>query len=133
MHSLRRRLDDVSNEDGSNQRRQKRARQSSPEGGRTELEEDGKDSSVDEDLAQEVNDLRHAGRRFVLTKQLWPSYPRSLYKTAAEENYEPKDHFKTSKTKLQGDVHDLLEVVPARFHAQLNKKSISHEVETILS
>lgn len=118
VHSLHCRLDDISNGDASDQCH-KCPHQHSPECDDSPTSERDKDSEVDEDerqAVQDASDLRHAGRCFVLIKQLWPS-SKWLYTTVADKDYDLKHRFKDVKKKLQGDVHNLLDVVPARFHS----------------
>lgn len=114
--------------DHADQPPKKRPRHNSPEGHNKEDEDSDTAEDATKNHEQDIIELRCAGRHFILLKQLWPFSPQTMYTTSPDCSYKPQNRFNNSRNRLQGDVHDLLDVVPARFHGQLSKPSVNHEV-----
>ena len=68
--------------------------------------------------------IKHAGQLYVLTKALWLQNPGTAFKMKCNDQYNPAEHFENGKNKLQGQLLDILDVLPEKFHKHISKKSI---------
>ncbi|KIJ31649.1 hypothetical protein M422DRAFT_266679 [Sphaerobolus stellatus SS14] len=72
---------------------------------------------VDEDLNSQVKTL---GQKFTYMSLLWLHQPLETFQLPLDEEYDPLDRFESEEGWLQGQLRDLLEAIPAKFHEDMD-------------
>jgi hypothetical protein len=57
------------------------------------------------------------------TYMSWFWLPTSLFKLRKDEDYDPATRFSDASTACQGQLQDLLEVIPPEWHGLINKRA----------
>ncbi|KAF8582943.1 hypothetical protein K439DRAFT_1349968 [Ramaria rubella] len=57
-----------------------------------------------------------AAHKFTYMAMLWLQNPECTFKLAMDPSYDPAERFTTSELKLQGQLADLWEIIPAKFY-----------------
>jgi hypothetical protein len=100
---LRRKFADVSNEEVDGPRKKTRAGNG--------------DSENEIDPKKEIEDL---GRKYVILCGLWLRKGRKTFLTNVDEDYSSlaQHRFQNTKSKVQGQLADIRELIPARYHVE---------------
>ncbi|KIJ29755.1 hypothetical protein M422DRAFT_268792 [Sphaerobolus stellatus SS14] len=72
---------------------------------------------VDENLNSQVKTL---GQKFTYISLLWLHQPLETFQLPLDEEYDPLDRFESEEGWLQGQLRDLLEAIPAKFHEDMD-------------
>jgi hypothetical protein len=67
----------------------------------------------------ETKEVKHLAHKFVMTKMMWISDLTSTVNTDVDDQYIPLERFETRKSKVQGELADLLDILPAKFHGEV--------------
>ncbi|KAF8576721.1 hypothetical protein K439DRAFT_1366464 [Ramaria rubella] len=65
---------------------------------------------------KEQSEIETAGHKFTYMGMLWLQTPECTFKMAVNPDYDPTKRFEMSELKLQGQLVDLHEIVPTKFH-----------------
>jgi hypothetical protein len=64
----------------------------------------------------ETKEIKHLVHKFVITKMMWISDLARTVNTDVNDQYNPLERFENRGSKIQGELADLLDILPAKFH-----------------
>ena len=71
-----------------------------------------------------IEKMKIMGQKFTVTCSLWlRDGGKKAFDTALDEEYNTLNRFKNSTSKVQGEIHDILEVLPAKYHKDFLEKN----------
>ncbi|EGN95300.1 hypothetical protein SERLA73DRAFT_155389 [Serpula lacrymans var. lacrymans S7.3] len=65
--------------------------------------------------------VKGLGQKFEVTHALWLHKPTRTFQTSLDNEYDPLDRFDTIGSKLQGQLWDIMDVLPVKYHDDLQK------------
>ncbi|EGO31126.1 hypothetical protein SERLADRAFT_405025 [Serpula lacrymans var. lacrymans S7.9] len=75
-------------------------------------------SSRDDDTHHEQV-IKGLGHQFEITHALWLHEPTKTFQTTIDDEYDKLDRFGSTAAKVQGQLRDILDIVPATYHGDL--------------
>ena len=124
---LQRKFDNISNspqdDDDSTspakKRRRTQARSEDPDG----------EPSVEE---AETDEVKRLGRRFVILCGPWLRRKELVFQVELDEGYDEKDQFKDTNTMVQGQLREIRDLLPEKYHGDaFTKKWLSKSVSNV--
>lgn len=73
---------------------------------------------VEHGTEADAGDIRLAGRTFTIMQMLWLRDPSVTFKTVVDEEYNELERFENIGYTIQGQIQDMLEVLPDKFHQE---------------
>ncbi|KAJ7853017.1 hypothetical protein B0H14DRAFT_2354529 [Mycena olivaceomarginata] len=67
----------------------------------------------------ETKEIKHLAHKFVITKMMWISDLAHTVNTDVNDQYNPLERFENRGSKIQGELADLLDILPAKFHGDV--------------
>lgn len=113
---LKRKLHDISNQ-SSQPNKHRRVHTTTVSNDGNSSESDDEQPSVKEKRLKVKTSIRVCGRQFVFMRMLWIRNSNITFNNiAVDENFDPSTRFNNSDTAMEGQLHEVLDVIPARFH-----------------
>ncbi|KAJ7633299.1 hypothetical protein B0H17DRAFT_961776, partial [Mycena rosella] len=102
LHALKRQLADVTNADDS-----------APQHGRK------RKKMVDGGSEEDTKEIKKLGHKFVMMKMIWLPDLSGTIHTKLDDQYNPLERFENRASKVQGELADLLDLLPQKFHGEI--------------
>ncbi|KAJ7201090.1 hypothetical protein GGX14DRAFT_571664 [Mycena pura] len=101
LRAMERQLADITNQDDSPPKRGRKKRQ-----------------MVDGGSEEDTEKLKELAHAFVAMRMVWLHDPPTTFTTVVDSQYNPLERFENRASKIQGELAELLEVLPPRFHGE---------------
>jgi hypothetical protein len=81
----------------------------------------------------ETKEIKHLAHKFVITKMMWISDLAHTVNTDVNDQYNPLERFENCGSKIQGELADLLDILPAKFRGDVMRSDWLIKLVRLLS
>lgn len=89
-------------------------------------------TEADPEAADSASDIKGIGRQFALRYSLWLLDGKRTFKTKPDPNFDPTERFDSIENQIQGQLHDIMECTPSKYHSQLSETWFGKEVSMLV-
>ncbi|KAG1893742.1 uncharacterized protein F5891DRAFT_1258301 [Suillus fuscotomentosus] len=83
------------------------------------------------DVQENIKIIEHYGRKFLVTHLLWlHGNIKTTFETDIDDGYQDAERFENTETMIQGQLRDICDVLPQKYHNDLSRSWLRRAVRT---